>query len=1474
VTAGAGAQQGPLPLIVSDETWSGEVRLGGTIIISAGAVVTLAPGARVVLGPGARVLVRGRLLAAGTPEARVRVEAAGEGWNDIILAENASADLRWTDITGSAGDSLSLRHGAGASLEDCRLSAGGRFALNHRSTGALTLARCSLEGGTIGLSAVECGPVRLSDCSLRGQGETALELGCAADLERVAVEDCPGLALRVVGGAARASELRLSAREGAKAIGEGALEWSGGSCAALETGLGVEGGRARVSGVSFTGGARGVRVEAGGLEAEDCSFEGQSKAAVWCAEGGSLALSRCSLAGAPSGVSSRGPASLSDCRLTGHAEAGVDLAGAGHSLRDVTLSDCGVAVSLAGEARLERVAAAGSRHAAAAAAGSSLSWTEGTASGGEAALVGEGARVELSGLSVEGGRCGALARGGAWTLTRCAFRGQQDAALELSRGEHSLREVTAAGCGEALVVAGGSCRGERLDLSAARTVLWAREGADALLESSALRGARLGARVEGAALSARGCRWESQTEAGLRADAAARIALSGCAFGGAPAGVEARGSFSAEDCAFNGHQGTALELSGAARLARARVEGCGLGLRVVAGVTSAAALILSARDGAVVVGEGRLEWDGGECAADGVGLRLEGGRARLRKTRFSGGARGASVESGALEAEDAVWEDQKRAAVWCAPGGAVRLSRCSFSGAANGVSSAGPAEIRDCRFQGHADAGAELRGPGHALAATELSACGVAVTLDGSARLDGVRASGERHGLTLAPGSALAWSGGAASGGEAAVVSDEARAELSGLSVEGGRCGALVRGGSWRVSDCALSGQDAGLELAGGEHEVSGGRLSGAAAALVVSAGSCRAVGVEACGRDAGAVVRAGALLDWRGGRCEGRHALVVSGTARVDGLEAERARQGLRVEGGALSARGVVLRGCAECGVLLDGGGFAELSGLLVEGAPVAVAAREGHLHLLEDARLDGCDAAVVVEPTATVCLAAAPRRAPRAASARRRLLERVLATRRSALWRPLYRLAYASAAAWLPLRLRACRGVRAAGLHRGWSGPDWEPGVSDLDALVVAEGLSGAAGSLWLRRFWRRYGGWKAALPFLGEVLVAERAEAAAFVRAGGARSSALAAALPGPWPAPDGAGWDGRALERVHAYTRLLQCCFAEDELWARNARQAAKGLLDALRYAQPGEAVSRSEAARTLARGGAARALEVLQGPAPGDPALAIGRAAAQALAALDRAADGVAPVPARPADAAPTGDAAVESLRQCFGPGTLGVLSDDLYRSFVVLDERAAETEELALSLAQAARRHALRPGTLPVPVTPRVWGALARVPYLEDPTRGLGFDPSGGPLARRAAGRLLPGSSQAAWGVCRERQAVSEGDLRASARAAAANLALTWRWLGCASSGADPRAAFHYLLSRSLGLRLLLERGAAPGFFGLDALLERAAAEFPELARPLQRLEPLDEGASLERAFFANYALVDSQVRRALAAAGLDGEAR
>jgi parallel beta-helix repeat protein len=80
----------PLPVIHSPATWRGEIGIEKAVSVAPGAVLSVAPGARVAFGAGAGLAVTGKILAQGTPEARVTFTAAAAGaargaWDEIIL---------------------------------------------------------------------------------------------------------------------------------------------------------------------------------------------------------------------------------------------------------------------------------------------------------------------------------------------------------------------------------------------------------------------------------------------------------------------------------------------------------------------------------------------------------------------------------------------------------------------------------------------------------------------------------------------------------------------------------------------------------------------------------------------------------------------------------------------------------------------------------------------------------------------------------------------------------------------------------------------------------------------------------------------------------------------------------------------------------------------------------------------------------------------------------------------------------------------------------------------------------------------------------------------------------------------------------------------------------------------------------------------------------------------------------------------
>lgn len=1481
--SGPAPETGRIPLVGSHETWSGEVRLGGAVVVAAGASVTLEPGTRVLLAPGARLVVRGRLTAAGTADAPVSFEAAAEApWGGLWVADDGQAALSHARLSGLGGDGAAAHGAASLALSDCSVRSAGRFGVNFRSSGALKLSRCAVEGGAVGLAA-HGGTVDAEDCSFTGAAETGLELRCEARLARVRAAGSP-LALKVLGGKVDAEGLELSGEDGAKAIGDALLRWTGGSCQARRDALGVEGARVELRGARLSGGERGAALDSGRLEAEGASFEGQARLGLWCAEGATAALSRCAFSGPATGAAARGPLEARGCSFSGHAEAGLDLGGTGHLAEGCRFEACGTGVKLDGQAALSALEMKGVGTGVSARPGARLTWESGRCEASLSGLELSGCEARVKGVTFSGGARGAAAEGGALFAQDCAFERQSDGAVLCSAGASAELSScrfdgptvgASARGGSKISWTGGSCAAS----SAGLTV----DGGEAAVRGARFSGGERAVDLGAGALEAEDSAFDGQTVLSVRCGEKARATLTGCRFSGAPTAVAALGPVRVSGCSFSGHGGSGLELGGPGhQVTAARLSGCGRAL-VLEGEAELSDVEAEGRLAGASVRKGsRLVWRAGRAAAGegGAALELEGARAKLEGLTLSGGRAGVLLAGSALEAEDCAFERQGEACARVDEVSRLCLARCRMADAPTGVAARGPVTLDGCALSGHAQAALDLHGRGHSAERTAISGCGAGAVLDGEARFARFEAESRGAAVSLRPGSRLEWTSGAArcAEGRGALLSEDAEALLSELAVENGAGRAsLALGGRWSVSGCRFkgAGKGAALEIDGGEHELRGVSAAGAGTGLLLSSCACRCDDGSFEGAREGLVARAGAALEWLRGSAQGAYGARVEGaSARLEGVALRAALVGARVEEGSLRLSAGTVSGGRESCVLLEKGAFAELRDLELRDSPVAVAVRAGHLHLLEGVRAGSCDAGAVTAAGATVCLRA-PLLGPAAGAPpkRRALLEFVLATRGSLGWRALYRAAYAGAAWALRARLALTRGVEAAALHRGWTGGDWEPGVSDLDALVLGTRLSGMGGARWLRALWRRYAGWKRLAPFLGETLVARREEAAAYVRAGGARAQALAARLPGPWPACAPETADSRLLERVHAYTRLVQCGFdAPREPWARNARQAAKGLLDVLRFERPGPAPSRRQAAEELLAGSGPRrrAFETLLGPAPDDAAAALFLAAGHALAALDESLPGAA-VSAVPAGAPPA-DGDLDALVQPFGAGLLGALADDLSRSFVVLDARAARPEELARSLSSCALRRSLRAGTLPVPMTASLWRAFAPLPYLDDPTRRLGFAGAGG-AARRDAGRLLEGSRQTAWGLCAAPVAADPVSAAAAAACAAGSFAVTWRWLGCPSGGGDPRAVFHHLLGRGLGLRLLLERGVELPFHGLDALAERAAAEFPDLRESLARLEPLREGAGLEEAFFANYALVDGLARDAAAAArrALDG---
>ena len=102
--------------------------------------------------------------------------------------------------------------------------------------------------------------------------------------------------------------------------------------------------------------------------------------------------------------------------------------------------------------------------------------------------------------------------------------------------------------------------------------------------------------------------------------------------------------------------------------------------------------------------------------------------------------------------------------------------------------------------------------------------------------------------------------------------------------------------------------------------------------------------------------------------------------------------------------------------------------------------------------------------------------------------------------------------------------------------------------------------------------------------------------------------------------------------------------------------------------------------------------------------------------------------------------------------------------------------------------------------------------------------------------------------------------MRRLALESAANLRLTWRLLGSPANRLSSVYVLHYLFSRTLGLRLLLEKGVAASFFDLDALMSLYREHFPETGKALELPPPEEWLRSPQQAFFARYGFLDERI--------------
>ncbi|MBI4349718.1 MAG: hypothetical protein HY553_22975 [Elusimicrobia bacterium] len=490
----------------------------------------------------------------------------------------------------------------------------------------------------------------------------------------------------------------------------------------------------------------------------------------------------------------------------------------------------------------------------------------------------------------------------------------------------------------------------------------------------------------------------------------------------------------------------------------------------------------------------------------------------------------------------------------------------------------------------------------------------------------------------------------------------------------------------------------------------------------------------------------------------------------------------------------------------------------------------------LEDDVRALGTGEPPVLEGLRAAAFEDAP--PPAKTSLKRWAADLVLATRDVPALSSAYRALYRGAAAGSAAALETTAGAHSVILHRGMTREGWEPGVSDIDLIVVLPPVKTAAEeAVRLRRLRAATGALKAAAPMLGDLWLPEPAELARYRRWGGQRASED----PPAWRVLRGAGLPEAALLESSAKRRFLDpwawCLVSYLELSRRRFRArpdaAAKDeadlrklFLDAWRYGSFAARETNRVATRAQAR--AVRADAGAAAPAAlwSESARLLERASRAALEGLGVVDGPAARFPA-PAWAL---EGRMNALRA--SGGARAVVCDPPYHTYLVLDDGAGERE-----YARAARAALADPlSGVPVVLSASAWALALQSSYLGAPLGRL--DSGSGP----AGGGLLDGPGPCALGELPPSPRLPEPLRRQVAAEAASWMAIWWRSLWIESSWTN-RYVLRHLYSRGLGLSLWLGGRDAPAFSDWEPLV--ASAPMGETVRRLAAAEP---AAVLDRA--------------------------
>lgn len=456
-------------------------------------------------------------------------------------------------------------------------------------------------------------------------------------------------------------------------------------------------------------------------------------------------------------------------------------------------------------------------------------------------------------------------------------------------------------------------------------------------------------------------------------------------------------------------------------------------------------------------------------------------------------------------------------------------------------------------------------------------------------------------------------------------------------------------------------------------------------------------------------------------------------------------------------------------------------------------------------------------------------------------------------------YRAVYRSAADSAARSLAAEPGVRSVILHRGMTREGWEPGVSDIDLLVVRQ--PGADEPALLDSLSRRVGGLRRRYPMLGDLWMGTGREVGSYLRWGGLRS----------WEdSPDWNTIHGRpetnpgtseSLEKRRLLDPWVWAFISHVELGRRAFRfgrePGPKRAADARKLSAEVRRLTRfikdDNAERPLRR-----SEELVRSPGAGglweawiSSSLSL---AGASRAVLDRVAVGrsKAAVPIPRPDGSRKGVSAI--LKAC--PPALACVSDPPYHTYLIVPEDASrkDYERIVGDLPKTT-------AGVPVVLTPSAWALLLQSSYLGGPLGWLGSGNAAGTGPPR--GLFADWRTEAAGDV--PRVPLLPRQLRWEIAAEAASWMALWRRPLWMDPGWGSGFVLFHLYTRALALRLTLDEEESGPFCGFAELIRRSMARYPEERPFLESLEHFN----LEEPAECVDALPRSQLDPGLAA-GLD----